>query len=54
MQFVVEVLEGADANKYKYEVNYMLESIIPWNIVQKKIYILDKKEKLPNLGQVAF
>ncbi|MCO5542319.1 hypothetical protein [Enterococcus faecalis] len=48
MWFVVEDLEGADVNKYKYEVNYMLESIIPWNIVQKKY--LDKKEKLPNWG----
>ncbi|VFA52128.1 beta-sandwich lipoprotein [Enterococcus faecalis] len=34
--YVVEDLEGADVNKYKYEVNYMRESIIPWDIVQKK------------------
>lgn len=34
--YVVEDLEGADVNKYKYEVNYMSESIIPWDIVQKK------------------
>ena len=34
--YVVEDLEGADVNKYKYEVNYMPESIIPWDIVQKK------------------
>lgn len=35
-----------------HKVKYKTESIIPWNIVQKKI--LDKKEKLPNWGQVAF
>lgn len=34
--YVVEDLEGADVNKYKYEVNYMPESIVPWDIVQKK------------------
>ncbi|MBD9966468.1 hypothetical protein IHQ39_13265 [Enterococcus faecalis] len=34
--YVVEDLEGADVNKYKYEVNYMPESIIPWDAVQKK------------------
>ena len=34
--YVVEDLEGADVNKYKYEVNYMPGSIIPWDIVQKK------------------
>lgn len=34
--YVVEDLEGADVNKYKYEVNYVPESIIPWDIVQKK------------------
>ncbi|EGO6010541.1 hypothetical protein ACX35A_001807 [Enterococcus faecalis] len=34
--YVVEDLEGAGVNKYKYEVNYMPESIIPWDIVQKK------------------
>ena len=34
--YVVEDLEGADVNKYKYEVNYMPESIIPWYVVQKK------------------
>ena len=34
--YVVEDLEGADMNKYRYEVNYMSESIIPWDIVQKK------------------
>lgn len=34
--YVVEDLEGADVNKYKYEVNYMPESITPWDIVQKK------------------
>lgn len=34
--YVVEDLEGVDVNKYKYEVNYMPESIIPWDFVQKK------------------
>lgn len=30
--YVVEDLEGAEVNKYKYEVNYMPESIIPFTI----------------------
>ena len=33
--YVVEDLDGAKVNKYKYEVNYMPESIIPWDIVRK-------------------
>lgn len=34
--YVVEDLYGADVNEYKYEVNYMPESIIPVEIVNKK------------------
>lgn len=30
--YVLEDLEGAEVNKYKYEVNYMPESIIPYTI----------------------
>ena len=37
--YVVEDLEGADVNKYRYEVNYMPESIIPWDIVQKNRFL---------------
>ncbi|HFE9852933.1 TPA: hypothetical protein ACGBG5_003479 [Enterococcus faecalis] len=33
--YVVEDLAGAEVNKYKYEVNYMPESIIPWEVVRK-------------------
>lgn len=33
--YVVEDLDGAQVNKYKYEVNYMPESIVPWKVVQK-------------------
>lgn len=33
--YVVEDLDGAQVNKYKYEVNYMPESILPWEVVQK-------------------
>lgn len=33
--YVVEDLDGAKVNKYKYEVNYMPESIIPWDVVRK-------------------
>lgn len=33
--YVVEDLEGAKVNEYKYEVNYMPESIIPFEAVQK-------------------
>ena len=38
--YVVEDLEGADVNKYRYEVNYMPESIIPWDIVQKNRFLV--------------
>lgn len=34
--YVVEDLEGAEVNQYKYEVNYMPESIIPFEITNKK------------------
>lgn len=34
--YVVEDLEGAKVNHYKYEVNYMPESIIPWTVTEKK------------------
>lgn len=34
--YVVEDLEGAEVNQYKYEVNYMPESIIPFEITSKK------------------
>lgn len=34
--YVVEDLEGAKVNQYKYEVNYMPESIIPFEITSKK------------------
>ncbi|EAW7215147.1 hypothetical protein FG335_14400 [Listeria monocytogenes] len=34
--YVVEDLEGAEVNKYKYEVNYMPESIVPFTITDSK------------------
>lgn len=34
--YVVEDLEGAAVNKYKYEVNYMPESIIPFTVTESK------------------
>lgn len=34
--YVVEDLEGAAVNQYKYEVNYMPESIIPFTITENK------------------
>lgn len=34
--YVVEDLEGASVNKYKYEVNYMPESIIPFTVTESK------------------
>ena len=34
--YVAEDLEGAKVNQYKYEVNYMPESIIPWTVTEKK------------------
>ena len=30
--YVVEDLGGADVSKYKYEINYIPESIIPFTI----------------------
>lgn len=34
--YVVEDLEGSKVNQYKYEVNYMPESIIPFTVTEKK------------------
>lgn len=34
--YVVEDLYGARVNEYKYEVNYMPKSIVPFDIVQKE------------------
>lgn len=34
--YVVEDLEGAKVNEYKYEVNYMPETIIPFTIIENK------------------
>lgn len=34
--YVVEDLGGAKVNKYKYEVNYIPESIVPFEIVTKE------------------
>jgi hypothetical protein len=34
--YVVEDLEGAKVNEYKYEVNYMPESIVPFTVTENK------------------
>ncbi|EGP0010231.1 TPA: hypothetical protein QFK61_002057 [Enterococcus faecium] len=34
--YVIEDLEGAKVNEYKYEVNYMPESIVPFTVTEKK------------------
>lgn len=34
--YVIEDLGGAKVNKYKYEVNYIPESIVPFTITNKK------------------
>ncbi len=34
--YVVEYLEGAKVNEYKYEVNYTSESIVPFTVTEKK------------------
>ena len=34
--YVVEDLEGAAVNQYRYEVNYMPESIIPFTVTENK------------------
>lgn len=34
--YVIEDLGGAAVNKYKYEVNYIPESIVPFEITDKK------------------
>ena len=33
--YVVEDIDGANVNKYKYEINYLPEMIQPFDIVQK-------------------
>ena len=34
--YVIEDLEGAQVNQYKYEVNYMPETIIPFTVTENK------------------
>lgn len=34
--YVVEDINGADVNKYKYEINYLPKMIQPFDIVQKE------------------
>lgn len=34
--YVIEDLGGAEVNKYKYEINYIPESIVPFEITDKK------------------
>ncbi|MEC3942722.1 hypothetical protein [Enterococcus mundtii] len=34
--YVIEDLAGAEVNQYKYEVNYMPESIVPFTITDNK------------------
>lgn len=34
--YVVEDIGGAEVNKYKYEVNYIPESIVPFTVTEKK------------------
>lgn len=34
--YVVEDLEGAAVDQYKYEINYMPESILPFKIINNK------------------
>lgn len=34
--FVVEDIDGSDVSKFKYEVNYMPEKIIPFTVTQSK------------------
>ena len=34
--YVVEDLEGAAVDQYKYEINYMPESILPFKITESK------------------
>ncbi len=33
--YVVEDINGADVNKYKYEINYLPEMLQPFDVVQK-------------------
>ena len=34
--YIVEDLGKAEVNKYKYEINYLPEMIIPFDVVTKK------------------
>ena len=34
--YVIEDLDGAKVNKYKYEVNYIPESIVPFTVTEKE------------------
>lgn len=34
--YVIEDLGGAKVNKYKYEVNYIPESIVPFTVTEKE------------------
>lgn len=34
--YVIEDLGGAKVNKYKYEVNYIPESVVPFTVTKKK------------------
>lgn len=34
--YVIEDLGGAEVNKYKYEINYIPESIVPFEVTDKK------------------
>lgn len=34
--FVVEDIDGSDVSKFKYEVNYMPEKIVPFTVTQSK------------------
>ena len=33
--YIIEDLGGAKVNKYKYEVNYIPQSIVPWTVTTK-------------------
>ena len=34
--YVIEDIGGAEVNKYKYEVNYIPESIVPFTVTEKE------------------
>lgn len=44
---VVEYLEGVKVNEYKYEVNYMPESIVLFTVTGKKQEDISLKKKRP-------